>query len=307
MQNIRIKSSLQNFNKSIKPVLVDLKELDKKEIRSDRGLRNAIEKRNTLDEQLQTIFTKSFSDPDSWLWNNYESYGIDKFIGWHYIGKEDTFQDKCNNINRTLNNRIEFLDQFSSILPHLDVILKREPLIDIENPNIEDILYLILFKLNNLKGNNLNSVQWILAGNGITLPRGDDELKEIIQELLKSSFITNDYKSYQITIKGELQLGRWQRSRERKTVKQNKNSIDEVIKELKILGLGQEILFNELEELNALSKTLNQKNWKQLVKGKIFDLTLSEIINKETASFIVSKILPNEDFKYLLSKGSENL
>ncbi|WKK85512.2 hypothetical protein QYS48_27180 [Marivirga arenosa] len=307
MQNIRIKSSLQDFNESIAPVIDHLKELYKKEIRSEHDLKNAIEKRDSFDEQLKTIFTKSFSDPDSWLWNNYESYGIDKFIGWHYIGKEDTFQDKCNNINRTLNNRIEFLDQFSSMLPHLDVILKIEPLIDIENQNIEDILYLILFKLSKLKDDNYYSIEWILAGNGIALPRGDHELKEIIQELLKSYFIKSDYKSYQITVKGELQLGKWQRSRKRKTVKQSKNSIDEVMKELRILGHGQEILFNELEELKKLSTTLNKKNWKQLVKGKIFDLTLSKIINKETATFIVSKILPNEDFKYLLSKGSENL
>ncbi|WMN12098.1 hypothetical protein QYS49_32410 [Marivirga salinae] len=307
MENIRIKSSLQKFNESITPVIDDLKELYKKENRSEYDLKNAIEKRDSFDEKIQIVFDNSFTDPDNWLWNNYESYGIGDFFGWYYIKSGDSIQDKDRKVNRVLNNKIEFLEKFIAVLSHSDTILKKEPLINIKEHSIDDILYLILFKLNKLKDKHFYSIEWILAGNGIVLPRGKDELREVIHELAKLYFINSSNDEYQITIKGELQLGKWQRSRKRKTVKDSKNSIDEVMKELKILGLGQEILFNELEELKTLSKTLNKKNWKQLVQGKIVDLTLSKIINKETATFIVSKILPNEDFKYLLSKGSENL
>ena len=54
---------------------------------------------------------------------------------------------------------------------------------------------------------------------------------------------------------------------------------------LRKLGYGQEILFEEIEELK-LHFEIGKKNWFQLVKGKLFDLglkkTLEETIIKQT-------------------------
>ena len=51
-------------------------------------------------------------------------------------------------------------------------------------------------------------------------------------------------------------------------------------------GFGQEILFNELQELKDLYPKLNKKNWGQILKGKLVDLGISQIINQEMAEMI---------------------
>ena len=48
-------------------------------------------------------------------------------------------------------------------------------------------------------------------------------------------------------------------------------------------GFGQEIIFNEIEELKELTKKLNKKNWSEIIKGKFVDLALEGILTKETA------------------------
>ena len=47
---------------------------------------------------------------------------------------------------------------------------------------------------------------------------------------------------------------------------------------LKKLGFGQEIIFNETDEIKELIKGLNKKNWTELIKGKLIDLTLAKTI-----------------------------
>lgn len=64
------------------------------------------------------------------------------------------------------------------------------------------------------------------------------------------------------------------------------SKIDEIILLLKKQGFGQEILFNELQELKDLYTKLNKKNWGQILKGKLVDLAVSQIINQETAKTI---------------------
>ncbi|MFD2588769.1 hypothetical protein ACFSQJ_17720 [Croceitalea marina] len=48
-------------------------------------------------------------------------------------------------------------------------------------------------------------------------------------------------------------------------------------------GFGQEIIFNEIEELKELTKKLNKKNWGEVIKGKFVDLALGGILTKEAA------------------------
>ncbi|MCT4214977.1 hypothetical protein HZP46_05765 [Elizabethkingia anophelis] len=62
--------------------------------------------------------------------------------------------------------------------------------------------------------------------------------------------------------------------------------IDEIISQLTKLGYGQEIIFEELEELKALYTTLNKKNWGQIVKGKLIDLSIGKFVENETISYI---------------------
>lgn len=68
--------------------------------------------------------------------------------------------------------------------------------------------------------------------------------------------------------------------------KEINDKIDEVILTLKNQNYGQEILFDELQELKELYPKINKKNWGQLLKGKLLDLALDQIINPEIAKSI---------------------
>jgi len=46
---------------------------------------------------------------------------------------------------------------------------------------------------------------------------------------------------------------------------------------------GQEIIFNEIEELKDLIKTLNKKNWGQIARGKLGDLVTASILTPDNA------------------------
>ncbi len=62
--------------------------------------------------------------------------------------------------------------------------------------------------------------------------------------------------------------------------------------------LGQEILFEELQDLKDQLGSLKKKTWGEFLKGKLVDLTLTEILIPKAFSIIV-KVLTGEDLKFL--------
>ena len=74
------------------------------------------------------------------------------------------------------------------------------------------------------------------------------------------------------------------------------NSLNEIKDKLTELGFGQQIIFDELDELKE-HLNLGKKNWFQLLKGKLFDLTVGKAL-EET---IIKEIYKN------LSDGFDNL
>lgn len=63
------------------------------------------------------------------------------------------------------------------------------------------------------------------------------------------------------------------------------SKLNEVIEKLKDLGLGQQIIFEEIESLKD-HFNLGKKTWYQLLKGKIFDLTIQGLIDKTVVATI---------------------
>ncbi|WEK35524.1 MAG: hypothetical protein P0Y53_23790 [Candidatus Pseudobacter hemicellulosilyticus] len=49
------------------------------------------------------------------------------------------------------------------------------------------------------------------------------------------------------------------------------SKLDEILEQLKSQGIGQEIIFNEINELRE-HFDLSKKNWIQLLKGKLYDM-----------------------------------
>lgn len=58
----------------------------------------------------------------------------------------------------------------------------------------------------------------------------------------------------------------------------------------KKLGVGQEVVFNEVHDLKKLIKKLNKKNWSETIKGKFIDLAINNVISFDTAKDIIETI-----------------
>lgn len=69
------------------------------------------------------------------------------------------------------------------------------------------------------------------------------------------------------------------------------NSLDD---QIKLLGLGQEIIFDETEEIKNLLNGLNKKNWIELIRGKFTSLIIEGIINTENAELLIKTLLGEE-------------
>ena len=74
--------------------------------------------------------------------------------------------------------------------------------------------------------------------------------------------------------------------------------IDIVIEQLTKLGYGQEIIYDEINELRELQHKLSKKSFSQLLKGKVVDLALDKLISTEVAVSIY-EYLTNNGFKLL--------
>lgn len=79
----------------------------------------------------------------------------------------------------------------------------------------------------------------------------------------------------------------------KKEIVETEVRIDNTIDELTRLLLGQEVIFEELQDLKSQLQVLNKKNWFQLLQGKLYDLALAEIA-KETINFIFKQITGTE-------------
>lgn len=77
----------------------------------------------------------------------------------------------------------------------------------------------------------------------------------------------------------------------------SKNEIENINSKLDEILLKQElsneIIFNEIDELKELVLFLNKKNWGQILKGKLGDLVLGELISKENATSLFKYVSEN--------------
>ncbi|MEQ8474058.1 MAG: hypothetical protein RIC35_22870 [Marinoscillum sp.] len=67
------------------------------------------------------------------------------------------------------------------------------------------------------------------------------------------------------------------------------NKLNTILAELQKQGLGQEILFEEIESLKN-HFNLGKKTWFQLLKGKLIDLMVDQVLEKTIANDIYSSL-----------------
>lgn len=167
-----------------------------------------------------------------------------------------------------------------------------------EPESIIDKTEFLLKCLNKLFGDNSYSVTTIFDFNNIKYR--ENEPLEIAQDLARRKYVTIASKdNIKISIKGASYVER--KMKQGKKVKRNEElntKIDSVISHLKKLGYGQEIIFDEIEELRELDGKLSKKSWGQLLKSKLFDLAVDQVIDKEVARKVFD-YLTNHGLKFL--------
>tara|TARA_R110002049_G_scaffold145662_3_gene308125 strand:+ start:32 stop:946 length:915 start_codon:yes stop_codon:yes gene_type:complete len=206
-------------------------------------------------------------------------------------------------IKKRISNGTELwknLEYYLRILEISDAVIKPNEinLEERKNFDTDEKLELILEKLNQLYDDSYHSVSMILEGNGIELERYNEE-RELAKFLEDNDYIRCVHTrtvTAQITLNGRRYIENKRKkevtdySKINKSQEELNNKIDEIIDILKIQNFGQEILFNELEELKSLYGTLGKKNWGQVLKGKLVDLGLAQVINKEVMESIFKEL-----------------
>lgn len=176
-----------------------------------------------------------------------------------------------------------------------------------EISGVQEKLDFTLEILNLLSDDEHYSIETIFKLNNIDFRNG--EPAEIAVALSKKKYVSKKEQylpsddAVRITVSGSTYIERKIKARSKNKEKNKKDSnlsdrIDQIIEKLTKLGYGQEIIFEELEEMREMQGKLSKKSWGQLLKGKLIDLAVGQVINKEVASDVF-KFLTNEGMKLL--------
>lgn len=76
----------------------------------------------------------------------------------------------------------------------------------------------------------------------------------------------------------------------REEISQIEHNFDNLKSQITKLEFGQEIIFNETDEIKDLISGLNKKNWTEIIKAKFRDLIVAKIISLETAEILIKTI-----------------
>ena len=252
---------------------------------------------NLWREKVIDFFNKSFGQNNEYS-REFKYANKNKF---QFQGQKNNSQINLRELKQDLRNDIRYIDYHKKILSVSDLITNPSQ-VDLQlraNYASKDILELILEKLYELYDDNTYAVLPILEGNGIKLKKRREEF-DYIKLLENNGYVQSNnigqVADAQLTMNGKLYI-----EEKRKTVKPNYQSIsdnketielklDELFKKLEELGFGQQIIFDELDELRDLYSSLNKKNWGELLKGKIVDLGLSQVINADMMKLIYEHI-----------------
>ena len=185
--------------------------------------------------------------------------------------------------------RFVLLKDYLSIIDYFD---KPEEYVIIDG--ITEKSEFLLDKLNKLFNDNYYSISLVFKINNIEFR--DGEPREIAENLFKRGYLKlekeyGDSDLAMISIKGANFIERKNKTKSKEKSNNKKETeldkkLDQIKEYLVKLGYGQEIIFEEIEELRNLQTTISKKSWKQLLKGKLFDLALEEVLSKDTVNQI---------------------
>lgn len=213
---------------------------------------------------------------------------------------QDDDQTKLTSLEQNLKALLNTLKYFLKFLSSADAVIFPDKIEEESRSNFttDQTLNLILEKLYILYDNNYHSIQSILAYNGIKTQRLGEE-RELIKLLENRGLVRVMYSkdvSAQLTTEGKLKIENSKVSQKANYGKIEGNQfafakvVDDILDRLQKLGYGQQIIFDEIEELKELHTKLDKKNFGQVLKGKLIDLSISKLVENDTISYIFEKI-----------------
>lgn len=167
---------------------------------------------------------------------------------------------------------------------------KRELISSIKTPDQQGALgyFLIIRTFNSDKIYNNSYI--ILAHEWFDSIGDYDQWKEDFNTLLFNPFIKilNWYISESQSYNAKDYFSK-------KEITEFSEKLDNLLNDIR---LGQEVLFEDIQDLKEQLGNLKKKNWGELLKGKLFNLTLSKLISPEAFS-IINKVITGVDIKFL--------
>ncbi|ADF52156.1 MULTISPECIES: hypothetical protein [Flavobacteriaceae] len=223
------------------------------------------------------------------------------------LGMKLGVDQKIKNTIQALKDEINGLNYYLKILFISDAIVRPDE-IDLnerQNLDTDGILDLILSKLYDLyKDGKYHSLNLILEGNGVKL-NGRSEDWDYGRMLENRGFIecmNGRNVNAKLKLEGKYAI---EQARKRQVTDYSKISssdeelkelIKQVLSEIEKLGYGQQIIFDEFDELREDIPNLDKKSFGQLLKAKLYDLVTQEAFDKAIASEIfkqfTDQILP---------------
>jgi hypothetical protein len=287
-----LKQKLEGMIRSAKD-LVDLKVTTDEELASLESM--------SIDwiERASTILKSSFNNPANEFFDDFRTTGRSPI---RFGGQRPSLTQLAKEKKDYLLEKQWNLFGTMRLLSVLDAVVFPEK-VDLNiraRYTVEEKLDLILDKLYDLYDDSNYSLTSILRGNGIIIT-ASDEVRGF-QELLNDSGYTEAQGGIgsdiyaRITVRGKSYVENRRKVYQETYDDLNKTESElvEIIREIKEQlikqGLGQEVLFNELQELKDLYPKLNKKNWGELLKGKLVDLALSKVVEWDTIKFVYESL-----------------
>lgn len=273
------------------------KELNKISPRNNEDTDKFVAEYKEWRTEVLDCLTLAFDSTNSYVL----SFRVANSNKYNFPGNQTTYDNIVRERKQDLRNDLLNIEYIIKLLSVSDLTVKPNQ-IDLsirEKYTSEDILELILDKLYELYDDNIYPILPILEGNGIVLKKRREEF-EYVKILEDNGYVVSNNignrADAQLTVNGKIYIENKQKQTKPnyESISDDKESVDlkinALIEKLEKLGFGQEIIFNELEELKELYIHLNKKNWGELVKGKIIDLGLQQIINEDVMKMIYHSI-----------------
>jgi len=213
-------------------------------------------------------------------------------------GIEPDLKAKNENILKNVRIRISLIENLIDIVEVGDYLKSNGEI----KPNYSNKLSykakeeLLLTKLYKLQGDRLYSIKEILLANGIVMV-SDTEEYDLANYLEEKGFVENNSTKDGAFVRIIMSGIDYVENLGTKTIKESPSEngemdkkLDLILEKLELLDTGHEVLFEEIEELRDLYGKLNKKNWIELLKGKLLDISISQLLDKDNIEFIYNTL-----------------